>query len=182
MEDTQIIRMYELRNEDAVLETSMKYQNYCYKIAWNILMNHEDSEECVNDTWLSVWNCIPPKRPAVLSAFCGKITRNLALDLLRKKNASKRGNPYLEAVETELDEIGELPGESAEDVVLQRELLRQVEGFLDGLPQMERVIFVRRYWYLDSIRTIAEHYGKTESSVKSILYRIRKKLKKEVRL
>ncbi|MCD7954621.1 MAG: sigma-70 family RNA polymerase sigma factor [Lachnospiraceae bacterium] len=182
MEDAQIIRMYEQRDEDAVLETSIKYQNYCYKIAWNILMNHEDSEECVNDTWLTVWNCIPPECPAVLSAFCGKITRNLALDLLRKKNAAKRGGLHLEKVEKELDEIGELHGESAEDAVLRRELLRRVEAFLDGLPQMERVMFVRRYWYLDSIQTIAEHYGKTEGSVKNILYRIRKKLKKEVRL
>ena len=95
MEDTHIINLFLERSEDAIRQVEVKYEKFCFKIAWNILYNTEDSEECVNDTWLITWNKIPPKTPAKLSAFLGKITRNLALDNFRKKNASKRADTHM---------------------------------------------------------------------------------------
>ena len=95
MEDTHIINLFLERSEDAIRQVEVKYEKFCFKIAWNILYNTEDSEECVNDTWLITWNKIPPKTPTKLSAFLGKITRNLALDNFRKKNASKRADTHM---------------------------------------------------------------------------------------
>ncbi|NSJ35774.1 RNA polymerase sigma factor [Blautia obeum] len=98
MEDTHIINLFLERSEDAIRQVEVKYEKFCFKIAWNILYNTEDSEECVNDTWLITWNKIPPKTPTKLSAFLGKITRNLALDNFRKKNASKRADTHMDNI------------------------------------------------------------------------------------
>ena len=98
MEDTHIINLFLERSEDAIRQVEVKYEKFCFKIAWNILYNTEDSEECVNDTWLITWNKIPPQMPAKLSAFLGKITRNLALDNFRKKNASKRADTHMDNI------------------------------------------------------------------------------------
>lgn len=95
MEDTHIINLFLERSEDAIRQVEVKYEKFCFKIAWNILYNTEDSEECVNDTWLITWNKIPPKTPTKLAAFLGKITRNLALDNFRKKNASRRADTHM---------------------------------------------------------------------------------------
>ena len=98
MEDTHIINLFLERSEDAIRQVEVKYEKFCFKIAWNILYNTEDSEECVNDTWLITWNKIPPKTPTKLSAFLGKISRNLALDNFRKKNASKRADTHMDNI------------------------------------------------------------------------------------
>ena len=98
MEDTHIINLFLERSEDAIRQVEVKYEKFCFKIAWNILYNTEDSEECVNDTWLITWNKIPPKTPTKLSSFLGKITRNLALDNFRKKNASKRADTHMDNI------------------------------------------------------------------------------------
>ena len=98
MEDIHIINLFLERSEDAIRQVEVKYEKFCFKIAWNILYNTEDSEECVNDTWLITWNKIPPKTPTKLSAFLGKITRNLALDNFRKKNASKRADTHMDNI------------------------------------------------------------------------------------
>lgn len=98
MEDTHIINLFLERSEDAIRQVEVKYEKFCFKIAWNILYNTEDSEECVNDTWLITWNKIPPKTPTKLSAFLGKITRNLALDNFRRKNASKRADTHMDNI------------------------------------------------------------------------------------
>lgn len=98
MEDIHIINLFLEKSEDAIRQVEVKYEKFCFKIAWNILYNTEDSEECVNDTWLITWNKIPPKTPTKLSAFLGKITRNLALDNFRKKNASKRADTHMDNI------------------------------------------------------------------------------------
>ena len=95
MKDNEIISLFELRDEYAIQALSDKYHLYCYKIAWNLLANKEDTEECLNDTWFSVWSVIPPKKPSVLSHFCGRITRNLSIDRLRKKYADRRPDVHM---------------------------------------------------------------------------------------
>ena len=106
MDDAQIINLYFARNENAIVETKNKYQNMCYIVAYNILYSREDSEECVNDTWLFTWNSIPPRRPSILSSFVSKITRNTAIDRYRKRNAQKRMDSHMEDIAGEVEIIG----------------------------------------------------------------------------
>ena len=105
MEDTVIINLYFDRSEKAIQATEEKYSKYCFSIAWNVLYDKEDSDECVNDTWLAAWNSIPPRKPAILSAFLGKITRNLAIDCFRRKKAAKRSTEHILELCKELEEI-----------------------------------------------------------------------------
>ena len=105
MKDNEIISLFEIRDEHAIEALSDKYHPYCYKIAWNLLTNKEDSEECLNDTWFSVWSLIPPKKPSVLSHFCGRITRNLSIDCLRKKYANRRPDVHMADVLGEMDQL-----------------------------------------------------------------------------
>ena len=176
MDDRQIIALYNERSEAALSETEKKYGRYCRTVAYNILNNEEDSEECVNDTWLKAWEAIPPKCPDSLAAFLGKITRNLALNLYKHKNREKRGGGQTMLV---LDELVEcVPGtDSTEDAVDEALLAEVLNGFLAELPTEKRKIFMRRYWYLSSVREIAEEYGLSESKVKMTLLRLRSKLK-----
>ena len=176
MDDTEIIQLYWDRNERAIPASSDKYGGYCTAIARNILENREDAEECVNDTYLAAWNSIPPHRPKVLSSFFGKITRNLSINLYKRNAADKRGGSRTKLV---LDEIGE--GVSAKDSVEQeidrRELIRAVDAFLGTLSVRNRTIFVRRYWYFDSVSDIAVRFGVTENNVSVTLMRLRIKLR-----
>lgn len=177
MEDSQIIDLYWSRDEQALPESDRKYGRLCRTVAYNILHNNEDAEECVNDTWLRAWNAMPPGRPGVLSAFFSRITRNLSLDRYKAAHAEKRGGGQLPAVLEELD--GCIPaGDSVEEELALRELSRLLDGFLRQLPEKECCIFLRRYWYVDSVRDIARRYGMPEGSVKSQLSRTRQKLKK----
>jgi len=177
MDDRRIIELYNERSEAAISETADKYGKYCHYVAYNILFNEQDSEECVNDTWFRAWNTIPPQQPNRLSTFLGKITRNLALDKYKYYNREKRGGGQTALVLDELNEC--LPAsESTEQTVNGRLLIEVLNDFLRSLPAEKRQMFVRRYWYLSSISEIAKDYDISESNTKVILLRIRSKLKK----
>jgi len=172
MDDKQIINLYIERSENAISETAGKYGKYCHQIAYNILYNTEDSEECVNDTYLKAWNNIPPQIPQQFKAFLGKITRNLALDKYKYYNRDKRGNGQVTLALDELQEC--VPAMSdVEQAIADMELVEVFNRFLEGLPAEKRKIFMRRYWYLSSLKEIANDFAMTESKVKMILYRVR---------
>lgn len=176
MEDSAIIELYWAREERALVETESKYGGYCRTIARNILNNREDAEECVNDTYFRAWNTMPPKRPSVLGAFLGKITRNLSLDRCKFAQAEKRGGGQAALA---LEELGDcIPvRDSLEARMEAEELARCLDRFLRSLPDRECCIFLRRYWYVDSVLEIAKRYQMAEGSVKSTLHRIRRKLR-----
>ncbi|MBQ3196053.1 MAG: sigma-70 family RNA polymerase sigma factor [Clostridia bacterium] len=176
MNDDKIVELYLLRNEKAIKATAYKYGKYCYSIAYGILENREDAEECVNEAYLNTWNCIPPQRPKLLRTFIGKITRNLSLKLYEKRSAEKRGGGQAALCLEELAEC--IPANSdggriADDIAIKQLL----NGFLEGLPTDMRRVFVRRYWYMSSVAEIADMYGFTHSKVATLLHRGRKKLK-----
>lgn len=174
--DERIVELYWQRSEFAVSATADKYGDYCSYIAYNILYSREDAEECVNDTYLDAWNSMPPHRPVILSTFLGKITRRISLDRWRRKHAEKRGGGEMELVFDELEDCI-ADGGNAESAVERREMARIIGEFLDALPAVERRIFLRRYWYMDSIAGIAQDFNFTESKTTSILYRTRQKLR-----
>ncbi len=175
MEDDSIVNLYWARSENAISETSKKYGNYCYSIAYNILGNVEDADESVNDTYLDAWNNIPPHRPSILSTFLGKITRRIAIDKWRGRTAEKRGGGEIVLV---LDELSDcIPSnQSVEHEVEAAELSQLIDNFVMSLPPMERRVFICRYWYLDPIADIAQRFGFSQSKVKMMLHRQRKKL------
>ena len=177
MEDNQIIELYWKRNENAIEETSQKYSAYCFAIANNILNNQEDAEECVNDTWLKAWNAIPPQKPDNLKLFLAKITRNLSLNRIEAQNTKKRGNGEYALV---LDELSECIASysDVEDTYLAKELGELVRRFVRKLPEREGNVFVRRYFFMESVAVIAKRYRLTENHVMVMLSRTRKKLKK----
>ncbi len=176
MDDKDIVKMYWDRNENAIAETSSKYGGYCHTIAMNILNDPEDTEECVNDTYLNAWNSMPPHRPSMLSAFLGRITRNLSFNRYRSKRTAKRGNGEIAVILDELAEI--VSGEdSVEDNFAREELLRAINVFIGTLPDKRQGMFIRRYWYSDSVKNIAEMYYCSENSISVTLTRIRKQLK-----
>jgi len=176
MNDKDIIQLYFNRDQRALSATEKKYGNYCTSIAKNILGNNEDAEECVNDTYLNTWNAIPPSRPSVLSVFLGRITRNLAFNKYKQNHAKKRGNGEVAVV---LDELAECVSgfDDVEQEIDRQELIITINSFLDTLTQKKRNIFICRYWYSDSISSIAERYEMTESNVSTTLNRLRSKLK-----
>ena len=179
MDDKQIIELYWQRSENAITETDRKYGAYCNTVAYNILQNKEDAEECVNDTWLGAWDAIPPNRPSILRAFLAKITRNLSVNRLEKKLAEKRGGGAEFVV---LDELEECIGAQTdiEDIVEAKELESMIRRFVRNLPERDGNLFVRRYFFSDSVASIAERYQFSENHVMVILSRTRKKLKKEL--
>lgn len=175
MEDEKIIELYWKRDEEAIKQTNLKYGSFCYYIAHNILKDEEDSKECVNDTWFKAWMVIPPKHPEFFQAFLGKITRNLSLDRYRRSRASKRGGGAVEVVYEELEEcIADHGSDTQTDSIVITDALSR---FLAEISHDARIIFVRRYWYADSIEQIAQRYGMSESKVKSALMRSRNRLK-----
>lgn len=181
MEDSKIIELFWNREETALKEASDKYGRFCFGIAWKILANREDSEECVNDTWFTAWRSIPPASPSILSAFLGRITRNHAIDKLRKKYAAKRMDLHMSFVTDITEEVEALNRQlacSLDRQIEEKELIRLIDMFLESLSERDRDIFMRRYWHMDSITEIAKRHGISESSVKSNLFRVRKKLKK----
>ena len=176
MEDKQIIELYNERSEAAISETAEKYGKYCYTIAYHILYNEQDSEECVNDTYLKTWETIPPQYPNKLSAFLGKITRNLALNRYRYYIREKRGYGQVALALEELQEC--IPNSNkVEQAIEEKYLIEVLNRFLYNLPAEKRMIFLRRYWYLSSIQEIARDYEISESKVKMTLLRVRNKLK-----
>lgn len=180
MDDKSIIGLYLARSEKAISETAARYGAYCYSIAYNILSSREDSEESVNDTYLAAWNTIPPKQPVSLSAYLGKLTRHLSLDRWKQRSRLKRGGGTVNLCLEELSECLS-GGESPEDDLIRKETLASIHRFLDSLPQTERKVFLRRYWYLDSVAQIAEQFGFSESKVTAMLHRTRGKLGKHLK-
>ena len=158
MEDAQILDLYFARSEQAIKETDLKFGRYCLTIAYNILHNNEDSEECKNDTYIKAWNAIPPKKPENFRAYLGKIARNIALNMYEYMHRKKRDVNSTEAI-----------------------LIRDsINDFLGTLSADNRKIFVRRYWYASPIEEIAQEYGFSVSKVKTCLMRTRSKLKKHL--
>lgn len=177
MEDREIIDLYWARSEQAIRETDRKYGPFCHSIARNILNNIQDSEECVNDTYMYTWNSIPPRTPSKFSAFLGKITRNLALKKLELYSAKKRGGGQVLLALEELSECIPSP-DCVERRLEDRLLAEKLNAFLGALSAESRIIFLRRYWKLDPVKTIAMDCGMTESKVKMSLMRTREKLKR----
>lgn len=176
MDDNKIMDLYWARSEAAIAETANKYGRYCHYIAYNILHNHEDAEECVNEAYLGAWKSMPPQRPNRLSAFLGKITRNLSLNRFKQYTAEKRGYGRTEMILSELEDCIPTPV-SVEQAMDEIFVAKSIENFLYAQPPIKRNVFIRRYWYLSAIRDIAEQYGISESKVSSMLLRLRKKLK-----
>lgn len=176
MEDQNILDLYFQRSEQAIAETDRKYGGYCYSVAYNILYNREDSEESVSDAYLQAWNTIPPRRPNILRAFLAKLTRHISIDRWRKLSAQKRGGGEMILALEELDACAETG--NPETTLQSKELVQLLNRFLQGLPEVERNVFLCRYWYLDSIQTISQFTGFTESKVTSMLHRTRGKLRK----
>lgn len=179
MKDSEIIELYFERKEEAIEKTSEKYGAYCKTVAENILKNPEDSEECVNSALLRLWNSVPPEKPENLKMFLAKITRNIALNILKAKLAEKRGGKDEILAYEELSEcVAEKSG--VEENFDAAELEKAINDFAKNLPEKERNIFIRRYFFFESAKEIGERYSFSENRVSVILHRIRKKLRKHL--
>lgn len=179
MEDIEIIRLYRERSESAIAESGKKYGAYCFTVANNILASTEDSEECVNDTWLHTWNVIPPKCPDRLKMFFAKITRSLSIDKLRYRSAKKRGSGECSLA---LDELKECVsgGDHVDDKLDERLLSECIDTFLREIPQRDRQFFLLRYFFTESVSKIAARFGMSENAVSVSLHRTRTKLKERL--
>lgn len=179
MDDREIIELYLARSESAIAQTAEKYGRYSHKIAYAILGSFEDSEECVNDAYIKVWNSIPPQRPNSLAAYIGRITRNLSLDRYRAYTAEKRGAGHAASVLDELESC--IPsvddGRGFDDQLALTDILNR---FLKNLPPLTRKVFMLRYWYFNSIKEIAKKYRITEGKAKMLLLRTRRELRKHL--
>ena len=176
MEDSKIIELYWQRDESAIHKTEEKYGNYLNKIAFNVLMDAEDSKECVNDTYFQAWGSIPPNKPTHLSLYLGKIVRNLAINRLRDKSAIKRtANRYSISL-SELEEC--VPyGNSLDEVIDENVLSELIGKYLRKVSDDARRCFIKKYFHMESIKEIAEFYEMSEAKVKILLHRTRKGLK-----
>lgn len=172
MEDSQIVALYWQREENAIRQTQLKYGSYCRSIAYHILQSPEDAEECEIDTYTGAWNAMPPHRPEILRTFLGKISRRIAIKRLRERNADRRGNGDIPLAFEELESC--IPSyESPYDAMETAELTALLNRFLENLPQTQRQVFLRRYFYCDAVKEIAERFGSSESKVKMMLKRTR---------
>ena len=176
MDDSGIVDLYLARDETAIIETQRKYGQRLSRIACNILDSAESAEECENDTYLEAWNRIPPHEPRTyLFSFLGKITRHLAIDRCRKNTSLKRQALFCELT-AEMEEC--IPGRSsAEEAVDAKALKHSIDAYLSGLSVPQQNVFVRRYWFFDSIADIARQYGFSQSKVKTMLFRMREGLR-----
>jgi RNA polymerase sigma-70 factor (ECF subfamily) len=179
MKDIDIVKLYFERSEIAIGETIEKYGKYLFSIAKNILSNNQDSEECVSDTYMKAWNSIPPQVPQNLSTYLGRITRNNAINRYNLYSANKRGGNGFDAIFSELELC--IPSDFSVDYVMDEKLLVElIDDFLNSVSDLKRNVFIRRYWYCESISKIAEDFSVSESKVTSILYRMRIKLREKL--
>ena len=174
--DEEIVNLYFDRSEEAIAACQVKYGKSCHTVAYNILRSDEDAEECVNDTWLRAWNSIPPERPTRLGAWLSTVTRRLALTRYEKKTAAKRNG----GLEASLEELSECVTAGSLTIADEVALSEAINGFLASLPTRTRMIFMRKYWYMDSIADIAKALGMGESAVKVTLHRTREKFRKHL--
>ncbi len=175
IDDEKIIEMFFERSEQGLRELDNKYGKICHNLSYNIVSNRQDAEECVNDAYLGAWNAIPPAQPNPLLAYLCKIVRNISLKIYYRKEAAKRSSHYTIAME-EIEACIADPN-TVETEIEARELARIIESFLDTLTVENRVIFMRRYWFSDSCKDIAEFVGLTEKNISVRLTRIRQKMK-----
>lgn len=176
MEDKEIISLYEKRLESAIVESEQKYGLYCRYIAARILPIREDVEECLNDTWICTWNSIPPNKPSDLKAYVGRITRNCAIKKYDRLTADKRAESQYAISLEELSEV--LSGGSEPEELRDCEAIRDaIHRFLRALPKQARIVFVKRYFYMNSICEIADAMGMTSGNVRVLLHRTRDKLR-----
>lgn len=176
MEDEQIVSLYWDRDERAIQETEAKYHRYLTKIAYNILANHEDSRESVNDTYLAAWESMPPHRPSVLPAYLAKLTRRISIDCFRYRTREKRlGSEYA----ISLSELGDCVsgGNTTEEIVNVKLLADAIGIYLRTQSAEARTAFLARYYFLDPLKEVAASLGISESKCKSLLYRTRMGLK-----
>ena len=175
IDDEKIIELFFERSEQGIRELDMKYGKICHNLSYNIVNSRRDAEECVNDAYLGAWNAIPPARPNPLLSYLVKIVRNISLKIYWRKEAAKRSSHYtiaLEEIETYVADTHTVEAE-----IDARELARSIESFLDTLTTENRVIFIRRYWFSDSCKDIAEFVGLSEKNISVRLTRIRQKMK-----
>ena len=173
MEDNSILDLYFERNQLAIEETAKKYGKYCNTISYNILLDLYEADECVNDTYLRAWNSIPPNRPNIFKAYLAKITRNLSLNRLEKREAEKRGGGQYDVALSEIENTVSSTDTQLED----KEVVLLINAFLETVKKEHRIMFVRRYFYLDSVEKIAKDMKLPENRTAVILFRVRKKLK-----
>ena len=170
MKDQDIVELYFARDEQAIVETDKKYGNLCMQVSMNILASKPDAEECVSDTWLKTWNSIPPTRPNALCAFVCKISRNLSLSRLRYLNRDKRNRDLTISFE-ELESCIPMPDE------FKNELSRLLTAFLDSQPEVDRVLFMGRYWFHCSVKDLGLRMDMTPNAVYLRLQKTREKLR-----
>ena len=175
IDDEKIIEMFFERSEQAIRELDIKYGKICHNLSYNIVNNRQVAEECVNDAYLGAWNAIPPVRPNPLLSYIVKIVRNISLKIYWRKEAAKRSGHYTIALEEIEGYIADQ--KTVEDEIEARELARIIGEFLDTLTLENRVIFMRRYWFADSYKDIAEFVGLTEKNISVRLTRIREKMR-----
>ena len=175
MEDSLIIELFFDRDEQALVHTRENYSGYCRCIAGNILGSSEDTDEVLNDTWLAAWNSIPPHKPQCLRTYLARLARNISLNRIRNDKAAKRGGKETRVI---FDEIEDWLSSSqdVEQEISHKELTEAINAFLDSVSEAERRVFVSRYWYMRSVSDIAREYSFSESKVKSMLFRMRKRL------
>ena len=175
MEDQKIVDLYWNRDEDAILHTQRKYGGLCQTIANNILGNPQDAEECVNDTYLKVWNSIPPERPASLLGFLSRVVRNISLDKYRFNRAEKRSR----GADIMFSELEECLSDDSVAVLNEDEgIADAINRFLKTMDQENRILFVRRYYYMDNNETLSKTFGMNENTIRQRLFRMRENLKK----
>lgn len=174
MKDSQILALFLQRCETAIDAMQAQYGPLCHSIAKNLLGSDADAEECVNDTWHALWNTIPPEKPEKLSTFAARITRNLAMKQLTRRNAEKRA-----AVTVSYEELSQCIPDSQqiEDILAGKELAQLLDRFLQTQKPNDRDMFIRRYWFFDSTEQIARGFGISQTKVTTTLYRMRNKLK-----
>ena len=175
MDDQSIIELFIKRDENAIKESKEKYGKYCARIASNILSVSEDVEECLNDTWISAWNRIPPLIPVSLKAFYGKLVRDISLDKYRASHAKKRYNGLI----TILDELSDcIPsGQDVQKSLEQKELSEKINCWLGSLPKEDRILFIKRYYYGETVKSLALVMNCTENQMAQRMMKLRNGLK-----
>lgn len=177
MDDLSIVELYWKRDEAAITETDRRYGKYLSKIAYNILADLEDSRECVSDTYLKAWNTMPENRPTVLSAYLGKIARQISIDAFRRKHSEKRRASEYSVSLSELEDC--VSGSDTPEAEAEVQLLgSSINSYLRSVSDESRKIFIRRYFFADSVKDIASYFGVSEAKTKSVLYRTRQGLRK----
>ena len=172
MDESLIVDLLWRRSEDALTVCASQFGAYCHRIAMNVMHNGDDADECVNETWLKVWDAIPPAKPDKLRAFIGKVTRNISINRYNSDHAQKR----VRTVDIVIDELADIPAPQADD----GEITQTINAFLRAEPERNADIFIKRYWYLQSVKDIAVEYGWSENRVAALLFRMRDRLKLKI--